>query len=298
LFSLYRVIRIPGRLKLGTITDVLTVEQSTVDEIGSKLSLLSASLKSSFPTIDGSRVDILFLEKSSPSSRTSWTGVFFDPTILRSLGLGEHLEKLFVCFGANRLSLLWDLLKDLDGLNKASRLYVKKSFGGLMGQLSTKEEAAGKVRVFALVDIWTQSILKPLHDALFSLLKSFPNDATFDQQASVKRCFEKVKLAKKSFGYDLSAATDRLPISIQVQVLSPLIGEAAAEAWAALLVGREYFLPEKKDYGSSEMKIKYTVGQPMGALSSWAMLALTHHLIVQLAYRTARSLTFVEQKVV
>ena len=61
LFSLYRVIRIPGSLKLGTITDVLTVEQSAVDEIGSKLSLLSASLKSSFPTIDGSKVDILFL---------------------------------------------------------------------------------------------------------------------------------------------------------------------------------------------------------------------------------------------
>ena len=121
-------------------------------------------------------------------------------------------------------------MKDLDSLNSASKLYVKKSFGGLMGQLSTKEEAAGKVRVFALVDVWTQSILKPLHDSLFSLLKSLPNDATFDQQASVKRCFAKVKLAKKSFGYDLSAATDRLPISIQVQILTPLIGEVASRA--------------------------------------------------------------------
>lgn len=32
---------------------------------------------------------------------------------------------------------------------------------------------------------------------------------------------------------------------------------------------------------------RYSVGQPMGALSSWAMLAVTHHLLVQLAYRTA-----------
>ena len=47
--------------RLIMVTDVLTVEQSAVDEIGSKLSLLSASLKSSFPTIDGSKVDILFL---------------------------------------------------------------------------------------------------------------------------------------------------------------------------------------------------------------------------------------------
>lgn len=27
----------------------------------------------------------------------------------------------------------------------------------------------------------------------------------------------------------------------------------------------------------------YSVGQPMGALSSWGMLALTHHFIVQVA---------------
>lgn len=30
--------------------------------------------------------------------------------------------------------------------------------------------------------------------------------------------------------------------------------------------------------------VHYAVGQPMGALSSWAMLALTHHLIVQFSY--------------
>lgn len=27
--------------------------------------------------------------------------------------------------------------------------------------------------------------------------------------------------------------------------------------------------------------VRYGVGQPMGILSSWAMLALTHHVIVQ-----------------
>jgi len=33
--------------------------------------------------------------------------------------------------------------------------------------------------------------------------------------------------------------------------------------------------------------IKYAVGQPMGAYSSWAMLALTHHVIVQMAAKRA-----------
>jgi len=62
-----------------------------------------------------------------------------------------------------------------------------------LGRLAIKKEPAGKVRVFAMVDVWTQSVLKPLHDFLFDFLKRLPNDGTFDQQASVKRCAVKAK---------------------------------------------------------------------------------------------------------
>jgi len=65
---------------------------------------------------------------------------------------------------------------------------------------------------------------------LFKFLKSLPNDGTFDQNLSVQRCMEKVAIAKKSFGYDLSAATDRLPIELQVSILSSLIGKETAVA--------------------------------------------------------------------
>lgn len=96
----------------------------------------------------------------------------------------------------------------------------KDSWKGGIGQLSVKEEAAGKIRVFALVDVWTQSILKPIHEFLFSILRKLPNDATFNQEASVKRCFTKADYYGCSYGYDLSAATDRLPISLQVSILA------------------------------------------------------------------------------
>jgi len=65
---------------------------------------------------------------------------------------------------------------------------------------------------------------------LFKFLKSLPNDGTFDQNFSVQRCMEKVKISGKSFGYDLSAATDRLPIELQVSLLSSLIGKETAIA--------------------------------------------------------------------
>jgi hypothetical protein len=65
---------------------------------------------------------------------------------------------------------------------------------------------------------------------LFAFLKSLPNDGTFDQGAAVKRAASKAQKANCSFGYDLSAATDRLPIALQVEILSALIGDEGASA--------------------------------------------------------------------
>jgi hypothetical protein len=47
-------------------------------------------------------------------------------------------------------------------------------------------------------------------------------DGTFDQLAPVKR-FESLS-GKARFSYDLSAATDRLPIRLQIQIMEVLFG--------------------------------------------------------------------------
>jgi hypothetical protein len=98
------------------------------------------------------------------------------------------------------------------------------SSGLHLGQLSFKKEAAGKLRIFAMVDSVTQSLMKPLHEFLFSILKKVPNDGTFDQGASFQRAIEKSSASGHCFGYDLSSATDRLPIDLQVGILEGLIG--------------------------------------------------------------------------
>jgi hypothetical protein len=43
-------------------------------------------------------------------------------------------------------------------------------------------------------------------------------------------------------------------------------------------------IPGRKDLGLEKSEVLYAAGQPMGALSSWALLALTHHCIVQWAW--------------
>jgi hypothetical protein len=131
-----------------------------------------------------------------------------------------------------------------------------------------------------MVDIITQSLLKPLHDTLFDLFRHIPNDCTHDQNRGFQLA-QKLSLKYNcSYGFDLSAATDRLPISSQISVLNSIFGNKIGDIWGNILVGRDYIIPENS-YNIPPQSIRYAVGQPMGALSSWAMLNLVHHMMVQ-----------------
>jgi hypothetical protein len=51
-------------------------------------------------------------------------------------------------------------------------------------------------------------------------LKRVPTDATFDQNHGLKVFFSKMRPGERVFSYDLSAATDRLPIKLQILILN------------------------------------------------------------------------------
>lgn len=112
---------------------------------------------------------------------------------------------------------------------------VKPSISPLdlkLGKLAIKEEAAGKARVFAMADSITQSVMSPLNDWVFARLRDLPMDGTFDQAKPLSRL---VSLYKEGslpgatfYSYDLSSATDRLPISLQSDILSKLFGKGFA----------------------------------------------------------------------
>nr|UIW13870.1 MAG: RNA-dependent RNA polymerase [Rhizoctonia solani mitovirus 88] len=155
----------------------------------------------------------------------------------------------------------------------------------VIGKLHAKEEAAGKVRLFAIVDAWTQWALYPLHAIIFGILKRIPQDGTFDQTKPLHSLIQRVKdgTVRSLYSLDLTAATDRLPVALQVHIVNDLVGDISfGYHWASLLVGRKYKFYQM-GYDQWHGDYLYAVGQPMGALSSWAMLALTHHFIVQCA---------------
>jgi hypothetical protein len=109
--------------------------------------------------------------------------LFHDPLLLAKEGLGQVFLDYMQEMGYSKL------LQSFVTCFKHAKIVhnlqnpFKKDFV-CTGRLAQKAEAAGKIRVFAMVDVWTQSLLKPLHLALFSFLKELPNDGTFDQTAS------------------------------------------------------------------------------------------------------------------
>jgi len=88
----------------------------------------------------------------------------------------------------------------------------------LSRKLSVINDPEGKARIIAILDYWSQTVLKPLHESLFNLLKGIKADCTFNQLShrSLKR--------GPYYSIDLKNATDRFPVKLQVAVLKALTG--------------------------------------------------------------------------
>jgi hypothetical protein len=159
----------------------------------------------------------------------------------------------------------------------------------ILGRLHSIEEPAGKVRIVAICDYFTQLACEPIHQHLFSILKGIKTDATFDQSGRVEDYF--ARNLSPHWSFDLKAATDTIPLALYIEVLTPLLqleGEEIEKArertvlWSKLLTDRDFLAPDASRF------VRYGTGQPMGALSSWASMAIVHHALVQFSAYKAR----------
>lgn len=183
-----------------------------------------------------------------------------------------------------------DIFRQVDHLLSDTPQW-RNSYGSL-GKLAFVEEP-GKMRVVAMVDSLSQWALYPLHRYIYDkVLRVIPQDGLYDQLAPVTSLLERKRSTRdhRVFSYDLSAATDRIPVKIQEVLLSAFTHAEFASLWRRLLVERSYRLPGLwvKTHGpKAGTSVRYKVGQPMGAYSSWAMLALVHHAMVQWSAKKA-----------
>lgn len=289
IFSIYRAIRVPFTPKLNTITDSFSGSQYHLDDFNLWLSSKSLHWLTKFSKLelkDLKQHRVIPIVKSCPQGPRSYT----------------HLIGSYIGLKDNKIvwKAIWDYIELTKSTNIArllgnldyfiTKFNIKPKVSNFpIGKLAFKEEAAGKLRVFAMVDVITQSLLEPLHLQLFELFKRLPNDCTHDQDKGVAYARDLSLKYNCSYGFDLSAATDRLPLSSQVAILNSIFGSQFGDLWGKILVDRDYIIAPN-DYELPEGNIRYAVGQPMGALSSWAMLNLMHHLMIQfIAYHQGKT---------
>jgi len=314
LFGLYRVLDMPGKTKLSTITQPSSRKEWVLREIASFAPRFLELAPFRPREFRNWRIKPLLLTTSGPNGMRQGTSISGSLTTAYQLWReGATAGTMFSLFHeffeswshdyldrnqAQTFNTHWvDRYRMVGGTAAATRMAhaslafpeMKGPAARLFGKLALKLEPAGKLRVFAMVDYFTQMVLHPLHRHIFSLLKRIPQDGTFDQLKPIARLAAKARRGALPYvrSIDLSAATDRFPIEAQVHLLSTLFNPAFGSAWARILIDRDYILEPSKDEvrkGNSETSIlRYGAGQPMGAYSSWAVFSLTHHLVVQLA---------------
>lgn len=314
LFGLYRVIQVLGILKLQTITQPSTMQSTLLGEFSDFLSgfflnvlkhkfesaqLMRALWEGPGEFLAGLRASPFLISKSTPSARLdrtlapqgteSWLSTSPIAIIIAAhLWLGSPtVHALFAWAQITGNSWVPNRMRDwTEGFSPENLANPIKLVESTLGVLGIKLESAGKVRVFAIVDCWTQWVLKPLHDAVFELLRIIPQDGTFDQLAPLERLLERLPKGTPIFSYDLSAATDRLPLLFQKVLMSFFLTSWGAECLGQILVGRAFRVPSMPpgvENPDPATHVHYECGQPIGALCSWALLAFTHHVIIQWA---------------
>lgn len=279
ILSIHRVFPTEVKPSLETIQDPFNGLTKTLDVPLLKLALKDLGLLSAYRK--NTRCSLYWSEAAGPNTVIAGFGSINDALAL------IHTPKLLwsVCvslFHRWSFGFLLYLISVIVLLGPIYYLCVR--FGLIRpfvnGRLSAVYNQAGKARVIAITSYWIQVCLKPLHEFLFQKLKTLSRvDGTFDQDYPMTLLIRRLNDERpKLYGFDLSAATDRLPIQLQQDILK-LIGFNLP--WAELL--NIEWHPNFKVKGNIPEPVRYAVGQPMGALSSWAMLAVTHHVIVRCA---------------
>jgi hypothetical protein len=105
------------------------------------------------------------------------------------------------------------------------------------------------------------------------ILKRLETDGTYNQELAFARILEMSK-GKQTYCFDLSGASDRIPLQVQTIMISELFSQDIADAWSTTIAEREFH----HKYGDP---VKWKVGQPLGLLSSWGSFALWHHIIIE-----------------
>jgi hypothetical protein len=154
----------------------------------------------------------------------------------------------------------------------------------LMGKLSLIQEAGFKLRFAANPHRVYQAALAPLGRALFRALETVPQDCTFDHEKGVRLVQGWLQDSYPAVSMDLSNATDRAPLDLQMEFLSRC---GVGTRWLQFLKSTcrgDWTVNNSKVNRYQARTIRWTVGSPLGLYPTFAAFALWHHSVIQAAF--------------
>lgn len=271
LLGYWRGVRAPG------IPDLTSISAGPTQEYSQDLEDLIADEipdKWNFECDGLSPISHVYSTRFGPNGKRLYTALHDLKAIDGDVKLNDAISNYLEITDNETFSDYWEELRNSAELDEIEENCTHS-------RLSVKQELGGKDRVFAIVDYFTQCLLKPLHHHLSKILGTIKEDGTFNQDKAAEEIKRWTAQNHELYSYDLTAATDRLPVRLQERVLSELSqSDEFGAAWKDLMTNRSFTFRRKTG-------IKYSVGQPMGAYSSWPAFALTHHLIVRAAAKEA-----------
>lgn len=140
------------------------------------------------------------------------------------------------------------------------------------GRIGLIQEPGGKLRSVANPYLVHQLALKPIGDAIYKLARRLPWDCTHDQSLPFQTLQDHLSKRAIVHSVDLSSATDRFPLSIQIDLLKAVFGPCKdVELIETLSRSVWTFL------GS---EISWSTGQPLGLFPSFGMFTVTHGFLL------------------
>lgn len=154
------------------------------------------------------------------------------------------------------------------------------------GRAVLLQDKAGKARSIAIATYTVNNAFAPLHKQLYKVLGLISQDST-NQERGIRKIIEWTSDPEKYIcSADLSSATDRLPVVLQAYILYRMLRLSQqrgaikiAHNWYLIMTGTEYADP----INGMNQPFRYGAGQGMGVYTSWAMLAITNHVMARVA---------------
>jgi hypothetical protein len=255
------------------LSTVLGEENSSLDPEDKRL--FEVYCKIGCPKLKLAKVDHLFTCKGGPNGPSALSHAQDLLSITDELGYDtmidlfrlfhgkeSWLEKIFLDFSTEML------------IYNPKLKFRKDQQTPINAKLEFLAAPAGKTRIIYVANWWVQATLLPMHEALMNCFYYIGNDATWDQNSGVKKIIEWSEQKVETFCFDLTAATDRWPASHQFVVVKNCFGLSVATAWKRLMS-----IPAFVKHLNTH--ISYKCGQPMGLFTSWAVLNMSHHMVLR-----------------